>query len=220
MEKCQIEDNKELSAILKSVKGIGRSSTRANIIETIIRSGFVQREKNYLIATEKAHKLMSILPPLLTSAKMTAEWEEKLDQIERGELSSQQFMNEIESFVTEVVNQEKSTVATFQFENNKPQKEEIGKCPNCQSPVHESDKNFYCSNRECSFALWKENKFFESQGKKITKTIAKSFLNKGEVLVKGLKSQKTGKEYDAIIKVDFNDKYPKFSLEFPKTNKK
>ncbi|MFR3814708.1 MAG: DNA topoisomerase 3 [Turicibacter sp.] len=220
MEKCKIEDNKELSAILKSVKGIGRSSTRANIIETIIRSGFVQREKNYLIATEKAHKLMSILPPLLTSAKMTAEWEEKLDQIERGELSSQQFMNEIESFVTEVVNQEKSTVATFQFENNKPQKEEIGKCPNCQSPVHESDKNFYCSNRECSFALWKENKFFESQGKKITKTIAKSFLNKGEVLVKGLKSQKTGKEYDAIIKVDFNDKYPKFSLEFPKTNKK
>ncbi len=220
MEKCQIEDDKELTDILKSVKGIGRSSTRANIIETIIRSGFIQREKNHLIATEKAHKLMSILPPILTSAKMTAEWEEKLDQIERGELSSQQFMNEIESFVREVVNQEKSTVATFQFENNKPQKEEIGKCPKCQSPVHESDKNFYCSNRECSFALWKENKFFESQGKKITKTIAKSFLNKGEVLVKGLKSQKTGKEYDALIKVDFNDKYPKFSLEFPKTNKK
>lgn len=220
MEKCQIEDDKELTDILKSVKGIGRSSTRANIIETIIRSGFIQREKNHLVATEKAHKLMAILPPLLTSAKMTAEWEEKLDQIERGELSSQQFMNEIQSFVTEVVNQEKSTVATFQFENNKPQKEEIGQCPKCQSPVHESDKNFYCSNRECSFALWKENKFFESQGKKITKTIAKSFLNKGEVIVKGLKSQKTGKEYDAIIKVDFNDKYPKFSLEFLKTNKK
>lgn len=221
MENCQLdEDSKELNQILKTVQGIGRSATRAGIIESIIKNGYIQREKNRIVATEKAHKLMSILPPLLTSAKMTAEWEEKLDQIERGKLSSQQFMNEIESFVTEVVNQEKSTVATFQFENNKPQKEEIGKCPKCQSPVHESDKNFYCSNRECSFALWKENKFFESQGKKITKTIAKSFLNKGEVLVKGLKSQKTGKEYDAIIKVDFNDKYPKFSLEFPKTNKK
>ena len=83
-----------LTDILKSVQGIGRSSTRANIIETIIRSGFVQREKNQLIATDKAHKLMSILPPILTSAKMTAEWEEKLDKIERGELSSTQFMNE------------------------------------------------------------------------------------------------------------------------------
>lgn len=122
MEKCQIEDDKELTDILKSVKGIGRSSTRANIIETIIRSGFIQREKNHLVATEKAHKLMSILPPILTSAKMTAEWEEKLDQIERGELSATQFMYEIESFVRNVVDQEKSTVATFQFENNRPQK--------------------------------------------------------------------------------------------------
>lgn len=218
MEKCQIEDDKELTNILKSVKGIGRSSTRANIIETIIRSGFIERQKNYLIATEKAHKLMSILPPLLTSAKMTAEWEEKLDQIERGELLATQFMYEIESFVRTVVNQEKSTVATFQFENNRPQKEEIGKCPKCQSPVHESDKNFYCSNRECSFALWKENRFFESQGKKLTKTIAKSLLSKGEVLVKNLTSQKSGKTYDAIIKMELGEKYTNFKLEFPKAN--
>lgn len=219
MEKCQIEDDKELSDILKSVKGIGRSSTRANIIESIIRSGFIKREDNQLIATEKAHKLMSILPPILTSAKMTAEWEEKLDQIERGELSSQQFMNEIESFVKEFVNQEKSTVATVQFESNKPQKEEIGKCPKCGSVVHESDKNFYCSNRECSFALWKENKFFESQNKKLTKTIAKGLLNKGEVLVKGLTSKKTGKTYDAIIKLELGEKYVNFKLEFPNTKK-
>ncbi|MEE0426580.1 MAG: DNA topoisomerase, partial [Turicibacter sp.] len=218
MEKCQIEDDKELTDILKSVKGIGRSSTRANIIETIIRSGFIQREKNHLVATEKAHKLMSILPPILTSAKMTAEWEEKLDQIERGELSATQFMYEIESFVRNVVDQEKSTVATFQFENNRPQKEEIGKCPKCQSPVHESDKNFYCSNRECSFALWKENRFFESQGKKLTKTIAKSLLSKGEVLVKNLTSQKSGKTYDAIIKMELGEKYTNFKLEFPKAN--
>ncbi len=150
---------------------------------------------------------------------MTAEWEEKLDQIERGELSSQQFMKEIESFVSEVVNQEKSTAATFQFENNKPQKEEIGKCPKCQSPVHESDKNFYCSSRECSFALWKEDKFFISQSKKITKTIAKSLLNKGEVLVKGLTSQKSGKTYDAIIKMELGEKYINYKLEFPKNKK-
>lgn len=219
MEKCQIEDDKELTDILKSVQGIGRSSTRANIIETIIRSGFVQREKNQLIATDKAHKLMSILPPILTSAKMTAEWEEKLDKIERGELSSTQFMNEIESFVKAVVEDEKSKVATFQFENKKLEKEEIGKCPKCQSPVHESEKNFYCSNRDCSFALWKEDKFFMSQSKKITKTIAKSLLNKGEVLVKGLTSQKSGKTYDAIIKMELGEKYINYKLEFPKSKK-
>lgn len=220
MEKCQLDDeNKELNKILKEVQGIGRSATRSNIIEGIIRNGFIQREKTQLTATEKAHKLMSILPPILTSAKMTAEWEEKLDQIERGELSSQQFMNEIESFVKEFVNQEKSTVATVQFESNKPQKEEIGKCPKCGSVVHESDKNFYCSNRECSFALWKENKFFESQNKKLTKTIAKGLLNKGEVLVKGLTSKKTGKTYDAIIKLELGEKYVNFKLEFPNTKK-
>ena len=215
MENCQIEEDHELNAILKSVKGIGRSSTRANIIETIIRSGFIDRQKNQLIATEKAHQLMSILPPILTSAKMTAEWEEKLDQIERGELLSTQFMKEIELFVREVVEEEKSKVATFQFKSNKPPKEEIGKCPKCQNSVYESEKNFYCSNRECSFALWKEDKFFKSQSKKINKTIAKGLLKQGEILVKGLKSQKSGKLYDAIIKMELVEKYVNFKLEFP-----
>lgn len=175
MENCQIEEDHELNAILKSVKGIGRSSTRANIIETIIRSGFIDRQKNQLIATEKAHQLMSILPPILTSAKMTAEWEEKLDQIERGELLSTQFMKEIELFVREVVEEEKSKVATFQFKSNKPPKEEIGKCPKCQNSVYESEKNFYCSNRECSFALWKEDKFFKSQSKKLIRQLQRDF---------------------------------------------
>jgi DNA topoisomerase-3 len=221
MEKCQLDDeeNKNLNQILKSVKGIGRSGTRSNIIESIIRSGFIQREKNHLVATEKAHKLMSILPPILTSAKMTAEWEEKLDQIERGELSATQFMYEIESFVKEVVEDEKSKAATFQFENKKLEKEEIGKCPKCQSPVYESEKNFYCSNKECSLAIWKDDKFFISQSKKITKTIAKSLLNKGEVLVKGLTSQKSGKTYDAIIKMELGEKYINYKLEFPKNKK-
>ena len=215
MENCQIEEDNELNAILKSVKGIGRSSTRANIIETIIRSGFIERQKNQLIATEKAHQLMSILPPILTSAKMTAEWEDKLDQIECGDISSNQFMKEIELFVREVVDEEKSKVATFQFESNKPVKEEIGKCPKCQNSVYESEKNFYCSNRECSFALWKEDKFFKSQSKKINKTIAKGLLKQGEILVKGLKSQKSGKLYDAIIKMELVEKYVNFKLEFP-----
>ena len=215
MENCQIEEDHELNAILKSVKGIGRSSTRANIIETIIRSGFIDRQKNQLIATEKAHQLMSILPPILTSAKMTAEWEEKLDQIERGELLSTQFMKEIELFVREVVEEEKSKVATFQFKSNKPPKEEIGKCPKCQNSVYESEKNFYCSNRECSFALWKEDKFFKSQSKKINKTIAKGLIKQGEILVKGLKRQKSGKLYDAIIKMELVEKYVNFKLEFP-----
>lgn len=214
MENCQIEDDKELNNILKD-KGLGRSATRANIIESIIKGGFVKREKNQLFATEKSHLLMSILPQIITDPKMTAEWEEKLDQIERGELSSSQFMREIEFFVKKIVEDEKSSEATFQFENVKPQKEEIGKCPKCKNSVYESDKNFYCSNKECNFTLWKEDKFFMSQSKKLTKTVAKSLLNKGEVLVKGLKSQKSGKTYDAIIKMELGEKYTNFKLEFP-----
>ena len=124
-------------------------------------------------------------------------------------------MKEIELFVREVVEEEKSKVATFQFKSNKPPKEEIGKCPKCQNSVYESEKNFYCSNRECSFALWKEDKFFKSQSKKINKTIAKGLLKQGEILVKGLKSQKSGKLYDAIIKMELVEKYVNFKLEFP-----
>ena len=160
---------------------------------------------------------MSILPPILTSAKMTAEWEEKLDQIERGELSATQFMYEIESFVRNVVDQEKSTVATFQFENNRPQKEEIGKCPKCQVQCMRVIKTFIVQIENVHLLYGKRNRFFESQGKKLTKTIAKSLLSKGEVLVKNLTSQKSGRLMTLLLKMELGEKYTN-KLEFPKAN--
>ena len=68
-------------------------------------------------------------------------------------------------------------------------------------------------NKECNFALWKNDKFLASQGKKMTVTLAKAFLSKRKALVKGLVG-KSGRPYDAVITVNFDGKYPEYRIEF------
>jgi DNA topoisomerase-3 len=96
-------------------------------------------------------------------------------------------------------------------------KESIGECPRCRSEVYEGQKSFYCSNKECSFCLWKNNRLLESQGKKMDKASAKKFLAKGKVHFKDLHSAKSGKSYEAtIVMVDSGDGNVGFQMEFPK----
>ena len=94
-------------------------------------------------------------------------------------------------------------------------KEEIGKCPRCGSPVYVGKGNFYCSNKECSFCLWEDNKFFSSKKKKLTKRIAKELLDKGWCRVTGLYTPKKPQLYDAVIRLDDSGgKYVSFKMEF------
>ena len=94
-------------------------------------------------------------------------------------------------------------------------KEEIGKCPRCGSPVYVGKGNFYCSNRECSFCLWEDNKFFSSKKKKLTKKIAKELLDKGWCRVTGLYTPKKPQLFDAVIRLDDSGgKYVSFKMEF------
>ena len=96
-------------------------------------------------------------------------------------------------------------------------KEEIGKCPRCGSPVYVGKGNFYCSNKECSFCLWEDNKFFSSKKKKLTKRIAKELLDKGWCRVTGLYTPKKPQLYDAVIRLDDSGgKYVSFKMEFDK----
>ena len=94
--------------------------------------------------------------------------------------------------------------------------EAVGVCPRCGAPVYEGKKGFFCDNRECSFALWKDNRFFSSKKKSITKSVAAALLKEGRISMSGLYSEKTGKTYDAeVILDDTGGKYVNFKLEFP-----
>ncbi len=95
--------------------------------------------------------------------------------------------------------------------------EGFGKCPRCGSPVYVGKGNFYCSNKECSFCLWEDNKFFSSKKKKLTKKIAKELLDKGWCRVTGLYTPKKPQLYDAVIRLDDSGgKYVSFKMEFEK----
>ena len=88
--------------------------------------------------------------------------------------------------------------------------------PRCGAPVFEGKKGFFCGNRECSFALWKDNRFFSSKKKSITKSVAAALLKEGRISMSGLYSEKTGRTYDAeVILDDTGGKYVNFKLEFP-----
>lgn len=201
-------------------KGLGTPATRAGIIEKLVKSGFVQRKGKSLVPTKDGNNLICVLPEQLTSPAMTAEWENTLMQIERGGADASAFLDGIVEMTSELVKAYPflSDTEAKRFES---EKEVIGKCPRCGSPVYVGKGNFYCSNRSCSFCLWEDNKFFSSKKKKLTKKIAKELLEKGWSRVKGLYTPKRPEPYDAIIRLaDTGGKYVSFKLDFESNGKK
>ena len=156
---------------------------------------------------------MSILPLEIKSPILTAEWEEKLNKIEMGSKSEEEFLSEINMYISNVIDNAKRKINKEFIKSN--EKEIIGVCPRCKKNVYEGKSNFYCEGeRECGFALWKEDKFFINAKKKITKTIAKKLLEQGKVEIKGLYSVKKDKEFDATIVLEDTGKYINFKYEF------
>ena len=200
-------------------KGLGTPATRAATLEKLVSTGFVQRKKKQLIPTEKGTNLIAVLPDNIKSPILTAEWESRLKQVERGELSAESFMEGIADMSRALVKEHTAPEERFAslFPDAKGKAHEaVGVCPRCGAPVYEGKKGFFCDNRECSFALWKDNKFFSSKKKSITKSVAAALLKEGRVSMSGLYSEKTGKTYDAVVILDdTGDKYVNFKLEFP-----
>ena len=196
-------------------KGIGTPATRAAIIEKIIKCGFVRRERKYLIPTQDGISLITILPEELTSAKMTAEWEMELAHIAQGKGKGEDFIERIEIMVSMLVSRYDGMQPEdpgFTGRNRK----NIGKCPKCGKPVYEGKMNFYCSNRECDFALWKRNRYFDTVGADLDERAAREFLANGRCRYEGLVSKRNGKTYTADIVMDVPEKgYVRFTMEFP-----
>ena len=200
-------------------KGLGTPATRAATLEKLVSAGFVQRKKKQLIPTEKGRNLIAVLPDNIKSPILTAEWESMLKQVEHGELSATSFMDQIADMSRTLVKEHTAPEERFAdlFPSSKGTVHEaVGVCPRCGTPVYEGKKGFFCDNRECSFALWKDNRFFSSKKKSITKSVAAALLKEGRISMSGLYSEKTGKTYDAeVILDDTGGKYVNFKLEFP-----
>ena len=205
-------------------KGLGTPATRAGIIEKLVKTGQIERKKGkkscVLLPTQKGVSLITVLPEELQSPLLTAEWEQKLKQIEKGELESTLFLQEITEMVRGLVQSSHSVPESSVLFAEETKS--IGVCPRCGSAVVERPKGFLCSNRDCRFALWRQNPFFAAKKKELTAAIATTLLKEGRVFVEGLYSPKTGKTYDATIVLDDSGgQYVNFNLEFQqkKSNK-
>lgn len=200
-------------------KGLGTPATRAGIIEKLVRIGFIERKGDkktkYLVPTHKGEMLITVIPEAIQSASMTAEWEQKLLEVEKESYSADQFMDEIGSMVKELVD-------TYEIVQDaevlmKPAYAPLGKCPHCGSDVIEKSKGFFCENKDCKFALWKDNRFFDSLSKKLTKQVAEQLLSRGRAKLKKCRSVKTGKTYDTTVVLSVSDNgAPQFTLDFSK----
>ena len=197
-------------------KGLGTPATRAGIIEKLVKGGFVERKGKSLVPTKDGNNLVCVLPEQITSPSMTAEWENTLMQIERGNADADKFLSGIVGMTSELVKAYPflSEAEASRFDSGR---ETIGKCPHCGSPVYVGKGNYYCSNKECSFCMWEDNKFFSSKKKKLTKKIAAELLDKGWCRVNGLYTPKRPQLYDAVIRLDdTGGKYVSFKMEFDK----
>lgn len=200
-------------------KGLGTPATRASTIEKLVASGYAQRKGKQIIPTAEGRELIRVMPENLKSAGLTAEWENRLLLMERGELNGEQFMDDIVAMLEEILN---GCRKIPEEERNRFQtaKELIGKCPVCGSDIFEGKRNFYCSNRQCDFALWKDNRFLEGMEKKLDKKMAKELLDKACTHIKGLYSKKKDARFDADFLMTLENGKPKFHLEFPKRKHK
>lgn len=197
-------------------RGLGTPATRAAILEKLVAAGFVERKGKSLIPTKAGINLVTVLPDTLTSPILTAEWEQKLTAIARGEADPAEFMAGITGMAWELV-QKYSHISEEGQKLFAPERETVGLCPRCGKPVYEGKKNFACSDRACQFVMWKNDRFWTSRRKEMTRKMAADLLKKGRTSVKGMWSEKKGSTYDAVVILDdTGGKYVNFKLEFPK----
>ena len=187
----EIEDD-ALRQALKDC-GIGTPATRAAIIETLFKRGYMERCKKSLVPTEKGLALYSVVKTMLIAdVAMTGEWEKELARIERGELLADTFRKEIEAYTKEITSELLSCDKLF------ARRDSGCKCPKCGT----GSMQFYgkvvrCDNAECGLPV-----FRLKANRTLTDEEIKDLLTDGHTkLLKGFKS-KQGKSFDAVVAFD------------------
>jgi len=198
-------------------KGLGTPATRAGIIEKLVSSGYVVRNGRQLLPTPEGMELIAVMPEYLKSAGMTAEWENGLLRMEKGELDSYDFMQGITGLVEKILEGCRAIPESELYRFHR--KESVGSCPVCGAEVYEGKKNFYCGDRECKFSLWKESRYLSGMGKTVDKKMAQELLKNGRSHAKDLYSAKKGRTFEADIVMEIENGRAGFSLEFPPKKK-
>lgn len=205
-------------------KGLGTPATRADIIEKLVKDGFVKREKKQMIPTEDGIKLITVIPDVVKSPKLTADWENALTLVSKGELERDSFMSDIVAMVKELIHTYHE-VSNEQKEMFAQEQVVLGKCPNCGGEVAKGKFGAYCVNK-CGMNVSR------IMGVTLSDEQVKNLLSGKKILLKGLTS-KAGKKYDAYIIPNGIEDYSytkdgemksgkqfKFAMDFPKHKKK
>ena len=195
---------------------MGTPATRAAVIEKLVATGFAERRKAKksvrLVPTEAGVSLITVLPEQLQSPLLTAEWEHRLKEIECGELGADEFLAGSCDMVAALVRDAAPVDgAEVLFPSGRPV---VGKCPRCGGEIAEMQKGFFCQDKSCKFAIWKNNNWWAAKRKQPTKAIVAALLKDGRAHVTGLYPENCGKTYDATVVLEDTGQYVNFKLEF------
>ena len=212
--------SEEMMKAILSGFSIGTPATRAETIKKLKDIGYIQTKGKSLIATELGRTIVEIFPAKeLLDLDYTGRLEKTLSDIEKGKFKKEDFLNLIYSFTNESVEKIKNdTSLLHKFKVEVPEgAEEIGKCPVCGNPVIEGEKGFGCTNWKngCKYTIWKNDKFIEAMGKKVTKEMVELLLKNGKVGFRNLKSRK-GTYFSAYLRYEKDEKsgYYNWKMEF------
>ena len=207
-------------------KGLGTPATRADIIEKLVKDGYVRREKKQMIPTDDGLKLITVLPDVVKSPQLTADWENQLTLVSKGEVNADDFMNGIENMVQDLIHTYNSVSDSERANYFATNQESLGDCPHCGKPIYKGKYGVYCSGK-CGMSLGR------AMGATLSDDEVKTLLQGKKILVRGLRG-KSGKVYDAYLSPVGIEPYSyvgedkkersgfqyKFEMTFPKTKKK
>lgn len=214
------EDSPEMMQAILSGFSIGTPATRAETIKKLKDTGYIKSKGKSLTCTDLGKTLVEIFPVKeLLDLQYTGRLEKTLSDIEKGKFKKDDFLSMIKAFTVEAIEDiKKDTAMLKNFKVELPEgTESIGKCPVCGNDIIEGEKGFGCTNWKngCKYTIWKNDKFIESMGKKVTKEMVKLLLKNGKVGFRNLKSKK-GTLFSAYLRYEKDEKtgYYNWKMEF------
>ncbi|MBE6068514.1 MAG: type IA DNA topoisomerase [Clostridium lundense] len=216
------EDTEEMMTSILSGFSIGTPATRAETIKKLKDVGYIKAKGKSLTCTDLGKTIVEIFPcKQLLDLEYTGRLEKTLSDIEKGKFKKEDFLNMIKEFTITAVNSIKndtSVLSTFKVELPEGM-ESIGKCPTCGNDIVEGEKSFGCTNWKngCKFTIWKNDKYIQSFGKKVSRAMVELLLKNGKVGFRNLRSKK-GTTFAAYFKYELNEKtgYYNWEIEFIK----
>ncbi len=199
----QYVEDEDLAAAIRD-KGIGTPATRADIIENLIAKGYLARVGKALRPTVKGVRLVDVLERIhaerLASPELTGDLEFQLHEVEKGERTAQQFMNEVIEYTKQIVD----VTVTFDYVDLYDDNDQFGKCPLCSEPVVEQSWFYRCIEKpgveredDCPFRIWKDK-----SGRYIDHQTVRILLEKGETDEMEGFTSRDGRMYNARLTLE------------------